>query len=88
MNQKKEVLRQCAGCRERKPKNEMFRVIRTPDGEIEVDITGKKNGRGVYLCKNLECLEESYKRRTLDKSLKTKVPEEVYQKLIEAFKGG
>ena len=74
-------LRQCAGCREMKSKKEMLRVIRTPEGVVTLDITGRKNGRGVYICTSQECLKKAVKSHALERSLKTPVPEEVYEVL-------
>ena len=74
-------LRQCAGCREMKSKKEMLRVIRTPEGIVTLDITGRKNGRGVYICRSQECLKKAVKSHSLERSLKTPVPEEVYEVL-------
>ncbi len=84
---KKIPMRQCVGCREMKPKKEMIRVIRTAgedDGEeILLDATGKKNGRGAYLCRNRECLRTAQKSRGLERSLKTAIPDEVYETLTK-----
>lgn len=66
-----------------KPKSEMIRVIRTPEGEIVIDATGKKNGRGAYLCRKKECLDLAVKHRSLERSLKTRISEEVCEKLAE-----
>ena len=78
---KKIPLRQCIGCGEMKSKKEMIRVVRTPEGAVEIDKTGKKSGRGVYLCLNSECLEKAYKEHRLERSLKTKVSSEIYEQL-------
>ncbi|OPG15646.1 RNase P modulator RnpM [Ferroacidibacillus organovorans] len=80
-------LRQCVGCQEMKPKREMTRVVLTQDGEIMLDQTGKKAGRGAYLCANPECLETVKKRRALDRGLKTSVPGEVYDTLSRHLRG-
>lgn len=74
-------MRRCTGCGEMKSKKEMIRVIRTAEGEILLDATGKKNGRGAYLCFSAECLEKAVKSRGLERSLKTPVPQEVYENL-------
>jgi predicted RNA-binding protein YlxR (DUF448 family) len=74
-------LRQCTGCNEMKNKKEMIRVIKTPENEIVIDVTGKKNGRGAYLCFCLECLEKAIKNKGLERSLKTSIPKEVYEEL-------
>lgn len=78
---KKVPQRQCVGCREMKPKKELLRVIRTPEEEVVLDSTGKKNGRGAYLCFSLECLKKSRKSKGLERSLKVAIPDEVYEKL-------
>ena len=89
MEQKKKIpLRQCVGCSERKPKGELIRVVRTPEGEIVLDATGKKNGRGAYLCMQKECLQKARKNKGLERSFKMSIPEEVYQTLEEEFDAG
>ncbi len=82
-NLKKAPLRKCVGCGEMKTKKELVRVIKTPENEILIDNTGKKNGRGAYICSSKECLEKAYKSRGLERSLKNAVPSEVYDKLKE-----
>ena len=77
----KTPLRQCTGCREMKSKKEMIRVLRTPENEIVLDATGRKNGRGAYVCLSQECLEKAVKTRGLERSLKTAIPDEVYEGL-------
>lgn len=78
---KKVPQRQCVGCREMRAKREMLRVIRTPEEEVVLDATGKKNGRGAYLCQSLDCLKKARKTRGLERSLKVSIPDEVYEKL-------
>lgn len=78
MTNKKIPMRQCVGCREMKPKRELIRVIRTSEDEILIDATGKKNGRGAYICPNRECLEKAVKNKGLERSLKISVPQEIY----------
>lgn len=78
-------MRQCTGCREMKSKKEMIRVLKTAEDEIVLDITGKKNGRGAYLCFSRECLEKAVKSHGLERSLKSPIPEEVYQSLKKEF---
>ncbi len=80
---KKLPLRQCAGCREMKAKNELVRVVRSPEGEISLDFRGKAPGRGVYVCPNLACLQRAQKARALERSLNTAIPPEVYAALEE-----
>ena len=74
-------MRQCTGCREMKSKKEMLRVLKTTEDEIVLDATGKKNGRGAYLCFSRECLDKAIKNHGLERSLKTAVPDEVYERL-------
>lgn len=80
---KKLPMRQCAGCREMKPKNQMVRVVRSPQGEISLDFRGKAPGRGVYVCPDPECLKKAQKTRALERSLDTAIPPEVYAALTE-----
>ena len=80
---KKLPMRQCAGCREMKPKNHMVRVVRSPQGEISLDFRGKAPGRGVYVCPDPECLKKAQKTRALERSLDTAIPPEVYEALAE-----
>ncbi|MBQ8306592.1 MAG: YlxR family protein [Blautia sp.] len=82
---KKIPMRQCTGCREMKPKKEMLRVIRTSEGSILLDPTGKQNGRGAYVCRSRECLEKAVRNHGLERSFKAPVPTAVYEKLKEAF---
>ena len=81
--------RRCVGCGEHFPKNELIRVLRTPDEEIILDVTGKKSGRGAYICKRVECLKKAVKSKRIEASLECKIPEEIYKKLEEeiAFNG-
>lgn len=74
-------LRKCTGCGEMKPKKDMLRVILEPDGNVCIDDTGRKNGRGAYLCRSLDCLERSIKTKGLERSLKTGIPAEVSDRL-------
>lgn len=89
MSTKKKVpLRQCVGCGEMKSKKEMVRIIKTAEEEILMDTTGKKNGRGAYICRNSACLTQARKTRGLERSLKSAISEEIYeslQKEMEAF---
>ncbi len=78
-------MRQCIGCREMKSKKEMMRVLRTTEGEIQIDVTGKKNGRGAYLCYNRDCLEQAMKSKGLERSLKMPISLEVYEDLKKEF---
>lgn len=83
MTVRKIPMRKCTGCNEMHPKKELIRVIVTPEGSIELDKTGKKNGRGAYICPNATCLERAVKTKGLDKSLKISVPSDIYERLRE-----
>ncbi|MBO7309837.1 MAG: YlxR family protein [Clostridia bacterium] len=73
--------RQCLGCNEHKPKKELLRVVRTPEGEIFLDFTGKKSGRGAYICRDVTCLKKARKSKRIDKTLDVSIPEEIYDKM-------
>lgn len=79
--QKKIPQRQCMGCRERKPKRDMIRVVRQTDGTVSLDFGGKCNGRGAYICPNPECLKKAQKAKSLERSLEVPIPQEVYDRL-------
>ncbi len=81
MTPKKIPVRQCLGCNEHKPKIEMIRVVRSPDGEISLDTKGKKSGRGAYICYNAKCLNRARKSRRIDRALDVSIPEEVYDQM-------
>lgn len=83
---KKIPLRQCVGCGEMKGKKDMMRVLKTAEGHICLDVTGKKNGRGAYLCKQEECLRKARRNKGLERSFKMSIPDEVYDTLEEEFK--
>ena len=79
--EKKIPMRQCLGCNEHRPKVELLRVVRSPEGEISLDFTGKKSGRGAYLCRDIKCLRRARKSRRIDKNLDCSIPEEVYDQM-------
>ncbi len=81
--QRKIPMRQCTGCREMKPKRELIRVVKSPEGEISIDTRGKKPGRGAYICPNAECLKKAEKSKALERAFDTKIPDEVYESLTE-----
>ena len=81
MQQKKIPQRQCMGCRERKAKREMIRVVRGTDGNVCLDFGGKMNGRGAYICPNPECLNKARRSKALERSLEVEIPAEVYDRL-------
>ena len=82
---KKVPLRQCVGCGEMKNKRDMMRVLKAADGAICLDVTGKKNGRGAYVCRSRECLQQARKNKGLERSFKMKIPGEVYDTLEGEF---
>ncbi|MBR2634541.1 MAG: YlxR family protein [Clostridia bacterium] len=86
MKVKKVPLRRCVGCNEQKPKKEFVRVVRTPEGQILLDETGKANGRGVYLCPKKSCLSKAKKAKRLEKNLEVSIPEEIYLALEESLR--
>ena len=83
--EKKVPMRKCVGCGEMKSKKEMMRVLKTAENEIVLDTTGRKNGRGAYLCFSKECLQDAEKNRGLERSLKMAIPKEVYESLEREF---
>ena len=84
MVNKKVPMRQCVGCGEMKSKKELLRVIKTPEEEIVLDATGRKNGRGAYICASMDCLKTARQRKGLERSLKTAIPEVVYNSLVSS----
>ena len=80
--------RRCTGCGEHFPKNTLIRVLRTPEGEILLDLTGKKSGRGAYICKNASCLKKARKSRRIETSLECSISEELYEKMEEELTVG
>ena len=82
---KKIPLRQCVGCGEMKGKKEMMRILKTAGDEICLDVTGKKNGRGAYVCRSRECLQQAKKNKGLERSFKMSIPGEVYESLEREF---
>lgn len=84
MKVKKIPKRMCTGCMEMKPKKELIRIVKSKDDEnVSVDLTGKRNGRGAYICRNIDCLEKAFKSKRLEKNLEVKISEEIYNKLKE-----
>lgn len=88
MAERKIPLRKCTGCGEMKPKKELIRVLKTPEGEVVIDKAGKKNGRGAYLCNSLDCFAAARKSKGLERSLQMKIPEEVYETLEKEMIAG
>ena len=85
---KKIPLRQCVGCREHKPKAEMIRVVRSPEGEVSLDFKGKKPGRGAYVCPDPNCLKKARKSRALERAFSAPLPDEVWAGLEEQMEAG
>ena len=85
--QKKIPQRQCMGCRERRPKRELLRVVRGTDGTVSLDFSGKLNGRGAYICPKAECLQKAQKTKALERSLEAEVPEQVYERMRKELEG-
>ncbi len=83
MRKRKIPLRKCVGCGDRKPKKELIRIVKNKDGELNVDITGKANGRGAYICCNKNCLKKAKKRNSIANALKIEITDEIYDKLAE-----
>ena len=81
--QKKIPQRQCMGCRERKDKKAMLRVVRGTDGVVTLDFSGKLNGRGAYVCPDPECLKKAQKSKALERCLETSIPQEVYDRMVQ-----
>ena len=79
--EKKIPMRQCLGCREMRPKRELMRVVRSPEGEIGLDFRGKAPGRGAYVCRDVQCLKKAIKARALERALSVQIPPEIYERL-------
>lgn len=88
MQTKKIPMRMCSGCGEMKPKRELVRVVKSPEGEISVDLTGRKSGRGAYICKNPDCLKKAKKSKRFERSFSMQIPEEIYEKLYRELTEG
>lgn len=86
--QKKIPMRQCVGCREHKPKKELIRVVRSPEGEISLDFRGKAPGRGAYLCPDGACLKKAIKSKALERGFETQIPQEIYEELLKKMEEG
>lgn len=83
MKAKKEIKRMCVGCGEMFDKRDLIRVVKSPEGDISIDLTGKKNGRGAYICNNTECLKKAKKRKSLERAFSVKIDDEIYSKMEE-----
>ena len=85
---KKIPMRMCVACREMRPKKELIRVVRTPEGGVTLDRTGRANGRGAYLCDSIDCLSRAVKTRALERALETRIDESIFDSLREALHAG
>lgn len=83
MHQKKIPMRLCTGCGEMKPKRELVRVVKSPEGEVSLDLTGKKPGRGAYVCRSADCLRAARKARRFERAFSCRIPDEVYDRMEE-----
>lgn len=88
MKEKKIPLRMCTGCGEHKPKRELIRVVKSPEGEISLDLTGRKPGRGAYICPKTECLQKARKSRRLEHAFSCRIPDEVYDAMEGELENG
>ena len=86
--QKKIPMRQCVGCREMKPKKELIRAVRSPEGGVSLDFKGKAPGRGAYVCPDSNCLKRAMKSKALERAFETQIPQEVYESLLAAMEEG
>ena len=86
--EKKIPMRQCLGCREMKPKKDLIRVVRSPEGEISLDFKGKASGRGAYVCPDPQCLKKAIKARALERAFSAQIPQEIYERLESQMEGG
>ena len=86
MQTKHVPMRMCNGCGEMKSKKELVRVVKSKEGEISLDLTGKKAGRGAYICSNLECLQKARKARRLEKAFSARIPDEIYDEMDQQLK--
>ena len=85
---KKIPMRQCLGCREMKPKKELLRVVRAPDGGVSLDFRGKAPGRGAYVCRSEECLKRAIRSKAIERAFEVKIPEEIYAQLTAQMEAG
>ena len=83
MAEKKIPMRKCMGCNEMKPKRELIRAVKSPEGEISLDLTGKKSGRGAYICPDKGCFDKARKGRRIERALETKIPDAVYDEMLK-----
>lgn len=86
MQNRKIPLRKCTGCGEMKPKKELVRVVKSPENEIFLDLTGKKNGRGAYICRNADCLKKAQKSKRIERSFECAIPDEIFEAMERELK--
>ncbi|SDM86202.1 RNase P modulator RnpM [Acetanaerobacterium elongatum] len=86
MQTKRVPLRMCTGCGEMKPKRELVRVVKSAEGEVSLDLTGRKAGRGAYVCKNPDCLKKARKSKRIERAFASAIPDEVYDRLEEELR--
>lgn len=86
MKTKKIPMRMCTGCMQMFDKRELVRVVKSPDGEVSLDLTGKKSGRGAYVCKNVDCLNKARKKRAFERAFNIQISDSVYEKMEEEIK--
>jgi len=86
--QKKIPMRQCVGCREMKPKKELIRVVKSPEGTVSLDFKGKASGRGAYVCPDAQCLKKAVKAKALERAFSCQIPQEIYDKISEQMEAG
>ena len=85
MAEKKIPMRKCLGCNEMKPKKELIRAVKSPEGEVSLDLTGKKSGRGAYICPRKDCFNKARKAKRLDRALEVAIPEDVYEAMEKSL---
>ena len=85
MKERKIPMRMCNGCGEMMAKNQLIRIVRDNEGQLSLDLTGKKNGRGAYLCRNADCLKKARKNHRIERSLQLQIPDEIYDRLEKEF---
>ena len=88
MQQKKIPLRQCVGCREMKPKRELIRVVKSPEGQVSLDFKGKAPGRGAYVCPDTQCLKKAMKAKALERAFTASISQEIYEELLRQMEEG
>ena len=88
MPEKKFPMRKCTGCGVMKPKKELVRVVKSPEGDVSLDLTGRKAGRGAYVCRSVECLQKAQKARRFEKAFGTHIPDDVFNGLEKEMSGG